>query len=184
MQDTWVHSLSQEDALEKEMATHSSIPAWEMPRTEEPGGLYCPRGLQRVGHDWAARQQQPPPTLKPLQQRTHTLVSKGKTLLDTFPSLPPKPLWGIAMLVWHHTVWPYPSELSSKRCFGGRYLLIWCSDHTGTIRKATFQDTAPLPVLTLDKHCRISVTWKWGKMKLKEPQAIRVEEVRVAVPLA
>ena len=51
MQDTWVHSLSQEDALEKEMATHSSIPAWEMPRTEEPGGLYCPRGLQRVGHD-------------------------------------------------------------------------------------------------------------------------------------
>ena len=36
---TWVQSVSQEDPLEKEMATHSSILAWEIPRTEEPGGL-------------------------------------------------------------------------------------------------------------------------------------------------
>ena len=39
MQKTWVRSLSQEDALEKEMATHSSNLAWEIPWTEEPGGL-------------------------------------------------------------------------------------------------------------------------------------------------
>ena len=39
MQETWGQSLDQEDALEKEMATHSSIPAWEIPWTEEPGGL-------------------------------------------------------------------------------------------------------------------------------------------------
>ena len=39
-----------EDALEKEMATHSSILAWRIPCTEEPGGLWC-MGLQRVGHD-------------------------------------------------------------------------------------------------------------------------------------
>ena len=39
MQETWVWSLSWEDPLEKEMATHSSIPAWEIPGTEEPGGL-------------------------------------------------------------------------------------------------------------------------------------------------
>ena len=39
MQDTQVRSLGQEDPLEKEMATHSSILAWEIPRTEEPGGL-------------------------------------------------------------------------------------------------------------------------------------------------
>ena len=39
MQDTWVRSLGQEDPLEKEMATHSSILAWEIPRTEELGGL-------------------------------------------------------------------------------------------------------------------------------------------------
>ena len=51
MQETWVGSLGQKDPLKKEMATHSSIPAWETPWTEEPGGLYSPQGLQRVGHD-------------------------------------------------------------------------------------------------------------------------------------
>ena len=39
MQETWVQSVSQEDPLEKEMATHSSILAWRIPWTEEPGGL-------------------------------------------------------------------------------------------------------------------------------------------------
>ena len=37
--ETWVHSLGQEDPLEKEMAAHSSILAWRIPWTEEPGGL-------------------------------------------------------------------------------------------------------------------------------------------------
>ena len=46
MQETWVLSLSQEDALEKEMATCSSILAWEIPWTEEPGGLQS-MGLQK-----------------------------------------------------------------------------------------------------------------------------------------
>ena len=50
MQGTWVRSLGQEDPLEKEMATHSSILAWENPETEEPGGLQS-MGLQRAGHD-------------------------------------------------------------------------------------------------------------------------------------
>ena len=39
MQETWVPSLGQEDTLEKEMSTHSSIPTWRIPWTEEPGGL-------------------------------------------------------------------------------------------------------------------------------------------------
>ena len=39
MQEAWVHSLGQEDPLEKEMATHSSVLAWRIPCTEEPGGL-------------------------------------------------------------------------------------------------------------------------------------------------
>ena len=39
VQETWVRSLGQEDPLEKEMATHSSIPAWNISWTEEPGGL-------------------------------------------------------------------------------------------------------------------------------------------------
>ena len=52
IQETWVQSLGQEDALEKGMATHSSIVAWEIPWTEEPGGLQS-MGSQRVGHDGA-----------------------------------------------------------------------------------------------------------------------------------
>ena len=52
MQETWVISLGQEDSLEKEMATHSSILAWRIPRTEEPGGLQS-MGSQRVRHNWA-----------------------------------------------------------------------------------------------------------------------------------
>ena len=50
MQETQVQSLSQEDLLEKEMATHSSILAWKIPWTEEPGRLHS-MGSQRVGHD-------------------------------------------------------------------------------------------------------------------------------------
>ena len=50
MQKTWVRSLGREDALEKEMATHSSILACKIPWTEEPGRLQS-MGLQRVGHD-------------------------------------------------------------------------------------------------------------------------------------
>ena len=48
MQEMWVQSLSQEDPLEKEMATHSSILAWRILWTEQPGGLQFV-GLQRVG---------------------------------------------------------------------------------------------------------------------------------------
>ena len=50
MQETWVQSLGREDPLEKGMATHSSILAWRIPWTEEPGGLQS-MALQRVGHD-------------------------------------------------------------------------------------------------------------------------------------
>ena len=50
IQDTQVGALLQEDPLEKEMATHSSILAWRIPRTEEPEGLQS-MGLQKVKHD-------------------------------------------------------------------------------------------------------------------------------------
>ena len=50
MQETWVQSLGREDPLQKEMATHSSILAWEIPSTEEPGRLQS-IGSQRAGHD-------------------------------------------------------------------------------------------------------------------------------------
>ena len=46
IEESWVRSLGQEDTLEKEMATRSSILAWEIPWTEEPGGL------QSMGHKY------------------------------------------------------------------------------------------------------------------------------------
>ena len=56
MQETRVQSLGQEDPLEKEMATLSSIFAWRIPWTEEPGGLQS-MGSHRVGHNLVTKQQ-------------------------------------------------------------------------------------------------------------------------------
>ena len=56
-QETRVQSLGLDDPLEKEMATHSSILAWEISWTEEPGGLQS-MGLQGVGQDLSSKQQQ------------------------------------------------------------------------------------------------------------------------------
>ena len=52
MQETQVQSLGQEDLLEEGTATHSSVLAWRIPWTEEPGGLQSV-GLQRVGYKWS-----------------------------------------------------------------------------------------------------------------------------------
>ena len=57
VQEMWVISLDQEDPLEKGMATHSSILAWKIPWTEEPGRLQS-MGSQRVGHDLVTEQPQ------------------------------------------------------------------------------------------------------------------------------
>ena len=57
MQGTRIPSLGLEDSLEKEMATHSSIFAWEIPWTEEPGGLQSMgMGLKRVSHSLVTEQ--------------------------------------------------------------------------------------------------------------------------------
>ena len=50
IQEIWIRSLGWEDHLEKGMATHSSVPAWRILWTEEPGGLQS-MGLQRVGYE-------------------------------------------------------------------------------------------------------------------------------------
>ena len=71
MQEMWVQSLSWEDPLEKGMATHSYILAWEIAWTEEPSGLQS-RGSQWIGHDWAGTRTghftvcRAPPRLTPL----------------------------------------------------------------------------------------------------------------------
>ena len=51
MEETHVRPLGQDDPLEEEMATHSNILAWEIPWTEEPGGLQF-IGSQRIRHNW------------------------------------------------------------------------------------------------------------------------------------
>ena len=56
MQEMWVRSLGQEDPLEKEVATHSSILAWEIPRPEEPNRPQS-MGSQRVRNDLATKRQ-------------------------------------------------------------------------------------------------------------------------------
>ena len=58
VQETWVWPLGQEDPLEKETATRTSILAWKIPWTEEPGRLQS-TGLQRIGHDWAINTHNP-----------------------------------------------------------------------------------------------------------------------------
>ena len=58
MQESWVCSLGQEDPLEKEMETHSSILAWEISQTEKPGRLQS-MGSQRVEHYLATKPQPP-----------------------------------------------------------------------------------------------------------------------------
>ena len=55
MQETWVQSLGPEDPLAEDLATHSSILAWKIPWTEEPGGLQSV-GSQGVRHDWTMKQ--------------------------------------------------------------------------------------------------------------------------------
>ena len=57
MQEMWVWSLGWEDPLEREMATHSSILAWEVPWTEEPSGLQSMES-QTVGYNLSIKQQQ------------------------------------------------------------------------------------------------------------------------------
>ena len=62
-----IRSLGQEDPLEEEMATHSSIFAWEISQTEEPGGLYSPWGhkeLQSIGLSGHARTHKQPQMIK------------------------------------------------------------------------------------------------------------------------
>ena len=73
MWDTWVRSLDQEDPLEKEMAAHPNILAWEIPWTEEPGGLQS-MGSQRVRHDLATKL--PPPTAQKqrMKRKNHYVI--------------------------------------------------------------------------------------------------------------
>ena len=87
---TQVQSLGWEELLEKEMATHSSIPAWKIPWMEEPGRLQF-MGLQRVGHDWATSLQGSNPW--------HRLSPKCSFFFLSTPCS----LWNLSSLSWDWT---------------------------------------------------------------------------------
>ena len=77
MEETQVQSLGWEDPLEKEMAIHSSILAWEIPWTEEPGGLQS-MGSQRVRHDLVTKMMTT--TTTPILQVWFQTTAKGQIL--------------------------------------------------------------------------------------------------------
>ena len=81
VQETQVHSLGWEDPLEKEMATQSSVLAWEILWMEEPGRLQ-PRGLQTIGHDWVTNTHMHTHTPEP--HKTWTLGGQSASLLPSF----------------------------------------------------------------------------------------------------
>ena len=104
MQETWVPSLGWGDPLEEGMATHSSILAWRIPQTEEPGG-WEPMGSQRAGHDWS--------DLAHTHQRRHPeegvllLQGSGKETHASSPLLRclcVKPQHWLQSLVWSQEV--------------------------------------------------------------------------------
>ena len=82
VREIWVRSLDQKDPLEKEMATHSSILAWEIPWTEEPGGLQSMES-QRVGHNRVTSLDSRPETLT--LKKTNVIATDQNTVLS--PSL-------------------------------------------------------------------------------------------------
>ena len=107
------YSLALGDPLEKEIATHSSIPAWRIPWTEEPGGLQ-PLESQRVGHDWANEQQHcllenlfPSYVLniQTIPQKHHDLTVWSSSRLFPLPGIPLHPFtfW------WTHIYFSKPS---------------------------------------------------------------------------
>ena len=79
MQETQVPSLDQEDPLEKETATHSSILAWRIPWTEEPGGLQS-MGSQRATHDERVTHISMAHSSKLMNQFGYTILTKDRSL--------------------------------------------------------------------------------------------------------
>ena len=91
MGDTWVRSLGQEDPPEEEMATHSSILAWRIPRTEEPGEPRS-RELQRVGRTEAT-------------DLAHTCCVWTDVMVSSYGAFTPSPPGGAGTVIsrlWTH----------------------------------------------------------------------------------
>ena len=103
MQESWVQSLGQEDALEKGMAAHSSILAWEIPWTEGAWQATI-HGVTRVRHDFANKPPPPPPRYRKegkwatfhLRNLTNTISARCSRSISTVMSY-----WLYVLLIWH-----------------------------------------------------------------------------------
>ena len=98
MQETWVRSPGREDPLEKGMATHSSILAWEILWTQESGGLQSMGSSQRVGHDWATI------THTHMHLHNHHAVQN----IEHFHHSPKSPHAAFQSLLPHPLSWSFP----------------------------------------------------------------------------
>jgi len=109
MQETRVRSLGWDDPLEKGMSTHSSILAWEISWTEEPGGLQC-MGSQRAGHDWETEH---------TQSHLSCQEKKGNTKFWSGPIQNRDVLFHI----YHPRIFHFPVWLSADLLYPSRQLL-------------------------------------------------------------
>ena len=108
MQDTWVRSLGREDPPEKEMATHSSILAWRIPWTEEPGQLQS-IVLQRVGHDWTTNRREYG------GQWEMNFINRDKAALGRIKVQAARPLLKKKMFYSYYMIKKYPKQTSESQ---------------------------------------------------------------------
>ena len=136
MREIWVQSLGWEDALEKGMATHSSILAWKIPRTEEPGRLQSMES-QRVGHNWSDLAY----SIAYVVQRCAFLVAQMVKHLPAVQETQLQSLgWEDALekeMATHSSTlaWkiPWTEEPGRLQSMGSQKSLTWLSDFTFTL---------------------------------------------------
>ena len=126
MQETWARILGGEDPLEEEMATHSSILAWRIPWTEEPGGQQS-IGSQRVQYDWATNSFLPFCLPLPTFSSPKTMQASFLDLLALFLCVYddlgwPKPL--LTLIIF--PCWKYGNRTTSPSIPITLHYLQWC----------------------------------------------------------
>ena len=178
MPETWVQSLGQKDALEAETATHSSIPTWRLPRTEEPGGL----------RPWGCKQSHTSEQLTlHSSNRSHGLCLPKTTFPFCLSSQP-------CIKMREAKIAPFSS-----------YGLQWCFEQLGKEEFQTFKALLKqhasepaawsLPLAQVDgadaeslaslmhEHCRASLAWKasidvFEKMRLSALSEMARDEMK------
>ena len=139
----WAWSLGRDNPLEKRMAMHSSVLAWEILQIEEPGGLQS-MGLQRVGHDWASKHTcMSIISLRFLIPEHHTVLELEEHLMAS------NPLHLIPSILTNRPFY----EPSFSNCTGhasySHMAEVWCSDlpKTGSKRRYTAKSLQLCPTL-------------------------------------